>query len=39
MLQFALSVANAYAVMGTMIVPIWAVSLTCVAGYITFSDN
>jgi len=36
MLQFALNVA---ALMGTLIVPIWAVTLTCIAGYITFSDN
>ena len=39
MLQFAFNVAKAYALMGTLIVPIWAVFLTCVAGYITFSDN
>ena len=39
MFQFALGVANAYAIMGTLIVPAWAVFLTCVAGYITFSDN
>lgn len=39
MLQFALNVTNAYAVIGTLIVPAWAVFLTCVAGYITFSDN
>lgn len=39
MLQLALSVAHVYAIMGTLIVPIWAVFLTCVAGYITFSDN
>ena len=32
MYQFALGVANTYALMSTMIVP-------CVAGYITFSDN
>lgn len=36
MLQFAPDVA---ALIGTLIVPIWAVFLTCVAGYITFSDN
>lgn len=36
MFQFAL---NAAALMGTLIVPVWAVFLTCVAGYITFSDN
>lgn len=39
MLQFALDVANAYAIIGTLIVPAWAVFLTCVAAYITFSDN
>lgn len=39
MLQFALNVANVYATIGTLIVPIWAVFLTCVAGYIAFSDN
>lgn len=39
MLQFALNVANAFALISTLIVPIWAVFLTCVAGYITFSDN
>lgn len=39
MLQFALGVANAFAIIGTLIVPIWAVFLTCVAGYIIFSDN
>ena len=39
MLQFALNVANTYAIIGTLIVPIWAVFLTCVAGYLTFSDN
>lgn len=39
MFQFALNVANAYALIGTLIVPAWAVFLTCVAGYITFSDN
>lgn len=36
MLQFALNVA---AFMSTLIVPIWAVTLTCIAGYIAFSDN
>lgn len=36
MLQFALNVA---ALMGNLIVPIWAVTLICIAGYITFSDN
>ena len=36
MLQFAL---NAAALMGTLIVPIWAIALTCIAGYIAFSDN
>lgn len=36
MLQFALNVA---ALMGNLIVPIWAVTLTCIAGYITLSDN
>lgn len=39
MIQFALGVANAFALMGTLIVPIWAVFLICVAGYITLSDN
>lgn len=39
MFQFALNVANVYAFMGTLIVPAWAVFLTGVAGYITFSDN
>ena len=39
MYQFALGVANTYALMATMIVPIWAMFLTCVAGYITLSDN
>lgn len=39
MLQFALNVANVCATIGTLIVPIWAVFLVCVAGYITFSDN
>lgn len=39
MLQFALSVANTYALIGTLIVPAWAVFLTCVAAYITLSDN
>ena len=39
MFQFALNVANAYALIGTLIVPAWAVFLTGVAGYITFSDN
>lgn len=37
--QFALNVANAYALIGKLIVPVWAVFLTCVAGYIAFSDN
>lgn len=32
MLQFA-------ALMSTLIVPIWAVTLTCIAGYITFSGD
>ena len=39
MFQFALNVANVYALIGTLIVPAWAVFLTCVAGYITLSDN
>jgi hypothetical protein len=39
MIQFALGVANVFALIGNLIVPIWAVFLTCVAGYITFSDN
>ena len=39
MFQFALTVANVYALIGTLIVPIWAVFLTGVAGYIAFSDN
>lgn len=39
MTQFALNVAHAYALIGTLIVPAWAVFLTGVAGYITFSDN
>lgn len=39
MIQFAFNVANTYALIGTLIVPAWAVFLTCVAGYITFSDN
>lgn len=39
MLQFALNVANTFATIGTLIVPIWAIFLTCVAGYIAFSDN
>ena len=39
MIQFAFNVANVYAFIGTLIVPAWAVFLTCVAGYITFSDN
>lgn len=39
MLQFALEVAHVYAFIGTLIVPAWAVFLTGVAGYITFSDN
>ena len=39
MIQFALNVANVYALIGTLIVPAWAIFLTGVAGYITFSDN
>lgn len=39
MFQFAFTVANTYALIGTLIVPAWAVFLTGVAGYITFSDN
>ena len=39
MIQFALNVADAYALIGTLIVPAWAVFLTGVAGYLTFSDN
>ena len=39
MLQFALNVANVYALIGTLIVPAWGVFLTGVAGYIAFSDN
>lgn len=36
MLQFTLNVA---ALIGTLIVPIWAITLACIAGYVTFSDN
>ena len=36
MFQFALNVC---ALIGTLIVPAWAVFLTGVAGYITFSNN
>ena len=39
MFQLAFNVANVYALIGTLIVPAWAVFLTGVAGYITFSDN
>lgn len=39
MFQFALNVAHVYALIGTLIVPVWGVFLTGVAGYITFSDN
>lgn len=39
MFQFAFNVAKVYALIGTLIVPAWAVFLTGVAGYITFSDN
>lgn len=39
MLQFALNVAKVYALIGTLIVPAWAVLLIGVAGYITFSDD
>lgn len=39
MLQFALSVAHVYALIGTLIVPAWAIFLTLVAGYLTLSDN
>lgn len=39
MIQFAFNVAKTYALIGTLIVPAWAIFLTFVAGYITFSDN
>lgn len=39
MIQFAFNVANAYALIGTLIVPAWAILLTFVAGYLTFGDN
>ena len=39
MIQFAFTVAKVYALIGTLIIPAWAVFLTGVAGYIAFSDN
>lgn len=39
MIQFALNVANVYALIGTLIVPAWAIFLTFTAGYLIFSDN
>ena len=39
MIQFAFTVANVYALIDALIVPAWAVFLTGVAGYLTFSDN
>lgn len=39
MFQFAFNVANVYALIGTLIVPAWAIFLTFVAGYLTFSND
>lgn len=39
MIQFAFDVAKVYALIGTLIVPAWAIFLTFVAGYLTFGDN
>lgn len=39
MIQFALNVANVFAFIGTLIVPAWAIFLTFVAGYLTFSND
>ena len=39
MLQFALHVTYTFAFIGNLIIPIWAIFLTTVAGYLAFSDN
>jgi hypothetical protein len=39
MFQLAFNVAKVYALIGTLIVPAWAIFLAFVAGYLTFGDN
>lgn len=39
MFQLAFNVAYTFAFIGNLIVPIWAIFLTFVAGYLAFLDN
>ena len=39
MFQLAFNVAYTFAFIGNLIVPIWAIFLTIVAGYLTFSND
>lgn len=39
MFQFAFHVAYTFAFIGNIIIPIWAIFLTFVAGYLTLLDN
>lgn len=39
MLYTAFTILNGFAFLSTIIVPIWAIFLMLVAGYLTFLDN
>lgn len=39
MLYTAVTILNGFAFLSTLVVPAWAISLTLVAGYLTFLDN
>ena len=39
MLYTAVTILNGFAFLSTLIVPVWAIFLTFVAGYLTFLDN